>query len=329
MTGETKEMVLVVEDDILMRDALLEIIEGHGFRVIEAQNGQDALLIMSEVTPDLIISDISMPLMDGLMFFHKVRERPSWVTIPFIFLTARGERHQILLGKEMGAEEYLVKPVMPDELLRTIRARLARSRQLRLAQLRESYEATLTMLANAIEVRDQYTRGHVERVTSYAVIIAEEMRPEKQFVEAVRFGAILHDIGKIHVRESVLRKERGLTEEEWHELSQHPVTGAEMIKDIPYLVQAVPAVRYHHERWDGKGYPEGLSGIQIPLPARIVAVADSLDAMTTSRPYRKAVSSAHAYEEIVNNAGIRYDPSVVHAFKKAWAEGKLIINPAA
>jgi putative two-component system response regulator len=328
MTGETKETVLVVEDDTLMREALQEIIEDNGFRVIEAGHGQEALLIMSEVVPDLIVSDISMPLMDGLTFFHKVRERASWVSIPFIFLTARGERQQILLGKDMGAEEYLVKPVMPEELLRTIRARLARSRQLRLAQLQESYEASLTMLANAIEVRDQYTRGHVERVTSYAVTIAQGMNLDRQLIEAIRFGAILHDIGKIHVRESILRKRSPLTKEEWNELSRHPVTGAEMIKDIPYLVPAVPAVRYHHERWDGQGYPEGLSGVQIPLPARIVTVADSLDAMTTDRPYRKGLSPELAYQEIVDNAGTQYDPRVVSAFQKVWAEGKLALSPA-
>jgi putative two-component system response regulator len=328
MTGETKETVLVVEDDTLMREALQEIIEDNGFRVIEAGHGQEALLIMSEVVPDLIVSDISMPLMDGLTFFHKVRERASWVSIPFIFLTARGERQQILLGKDMGAEEYLVKPVLPEELLRTIRARLARSRQLRLAQLQESYEASLTMLANAIEVRDQYTRGHVERVTSYAVTIAQGMNLDRQLIEAIRFGAILHDIGKIHVRESILRKRSPLTKEEWNELSRHPVTGAEMIKDIPYLVPAVPAVRYHHERWDGQGYPEGLSGVQIPLPARIVTVADSLDAMTTDRPYRKGLSPELAYQEIVDNAGTQYDPRVVSAFQKVWAEGKLALSPA-
>jgi putative two-component system response regulator len=327
MTAEPNAIVLIVEDDVLMREALLDILNTGGFRALDAQHGQEALLIMSEVVPDLILSDISMPQMDGLTFFRKVREHPGWITIPFIFLTARGERQQILQGKDMGAEEYLVKPVLPEELLRAIRARLTRSRQLRLAQLQESYEASLTMLANAIEVRDQYTRGHVERVTNYSVIIAQGMNLDKQWVEAIRFGAILHDIGKIHVRESVLRKRTPLTEEEWHELSLHPVTGAEMIKDIPYLVPAIPAVRSHHERWDGKGYPDGLSGIQIPLPARIVAVADSLDAITTERPYHKPMSPELAYEEIVNNAGIRYDPTVVSAFRKVWAEGRLIINP--
>ncbi|MFZ0545541.1 MAG: HD domain-containing phosphohydrolase [Candidatus Promineifilaceae bacterium] len=326
ISAESNEFVLIVEDDTLMREALEEILESKGFRVFGAKHGQDALLVMSEIVPDLIVSDISMPTMDGITFFHRVREQPSWVSIPFIFLTARGERQQILQGKEMGAEEYLVKPVPPDDLIRTIRARLVRSRQLRLVQLQESYEASLTMLANAIEVRDQYTRGHVERVTSYSLILAQEMGLDDQRIEAIRFGAILHDIGKIHVRESVLRKIEPLTQAEWEELSRHPVTGAEMIKDIPFLTIAIPAVRHHHERWDGNGYPEGLAGTQIPLPARIVAVADSLDAMTTNRPYHEAMSLTDAYHEIVNNSGKYYDPDVVEAFQRAWDKDKMFIN---
>lgn len=327
MAANSEEIILIVEDDTLMREALQEILENRGFRVLEAKHGQDALLIMSEIVPNLIISDISMPLMDGLTFFKKVREQPSWVSIPFIFLTARGERQQILLGKDMGAEEYLVKPVPPDELLRAIRARLARSRELRLVQVQESYESSLTMLANAIEVRDQYTRGHVERVRNYAIILAHEIRPEKQFVETIRFGAILHDIGKIHVRESVLRKKTALTEEEWAELSRHPETGAEMLKDIPYLVPAIPAVRHHHERWDGTGYPDGLAGNQIPLAARIVAVADGLDAMTTDRPYRMAMNANSAYQTLVDNSGKVYDPEVIKSFQKLWNEGKITTLP--
>lgn len=328
MSAETGEIILVVEDESLMREALQEILETRGFGAMQAKHGQDALLVMAEVVPDLIISDISMPLMDGLTFFRKVRDNPDWVSIPFIFLTARGERQQILEGKDLGAEDYLVKPVPPDELLRAIRARLSRSRELLLVQVQASYEASLTMLANAIEVRDEYTRGHVERVRNYSVIIAEEIRPEKQFVEAVRFGAILHDIGKIHVRESVLRKRTPLTEREWRELKRHPETGAEMIKDIPYLVPAIPAVRHHHERWDGKGYPDGLAGLEIPLSARIVAVADTLDAMTTDRPYHAAINAELAYQEIVDSAGKSYDPGIVKVFQKLWGEGKLGVNLA-
>jgi HD-GYP domain-containing protein (c-di-GMP phosphodiesterase class II) len=142
-------------------------------------------------------------------------------------------------------------------------------------------------------------------------------------LEHLRYGAILHDIGKIHIRESTLRKTSSLNDEELEEISRHPVIGAEMISDIPYLAGAVPIVRYHHERWDGKGYPEGLSGKDIPEGARIVAVVDTFDAMTTDRPYRSAVSLQEANEELLRWAGEQFDPRVISAFQKAWAEGEI------
>ena len=322
MIANTEETLLIVEDIVLMRQTLEEILGEAGFKVFGAGNGQEALNLMTKVVPDIIVSDISMPIMDGLTFFHKVRERSEWMTIPFIFLTAQGDPEQVLKGKDIGAEEYLVKPIMPDELLRAIRAKLTRSRQLRLVQLRDSYEATLTMLANAIEVRDYYTRGHVERVKAYAVAIAEKIKPDETFIEDVRFGAILHDIGKIHIKESILRKTAPLTEAEWAEMQKHPTIGAEMIKDIPYLARAIAAVRYHHERWDGRGYPEGLKGKEIPLLARIVSVADAFDAMTSNRSYQPAISPRRAYQKIMEGAGTQYDPSVVRVFQKVCAEGK-------
>ena len=290
-----KEIILVVEDDDFLREGIREILEYAGFMVFTARHGQEALHQMSLVRPDLILSDIAMPIMDGLMFFEAVRKQDDWITIPFIFLTARGDPDDILTGKDLGAEDYLTKPIESKTLIASIRGRLARSHQLRLAQIRQSYETTLTVLANAIEVRDQYTRGHVERVMGYALAIAQQL-PQNQslsdnyaLLEQVRFGAILHDIGKIHVPESILCKKGPLTDEEWAEIKRHPVTGAEMLKGIPYLAPAIPVIRHHHERWDGQGYPDRLAGEAIPLAARIVTIADAFDAMTTNRSYRQAL----------------------------------------
>lgn len=294
-----------------------------GFSVVTAANGRDALDKLNGFTPDLILSDISMPEMDGYSFFKAVRERAEWVAIPFLFLTARGEREDILVGKDLGADDYLIKPLTREELVTAVRARLARSRQVRVAQLQQAYEASLTVLSNAIEVRDQYTRDHVDRVMSYALVLAEELGWQGKQLEQLRFGSILHDIGKIHIREATLRKKGPLTDEEWAEIKRHPITGFEMIKDIPYLTPAIPVVRHHHERWDGHGYPDELSREDIPLAARIVAVADSFDAMTTSRPYRPARSPGSAYEEILANAGSQFDPKVVEAFRKAWEAGRI------
>lgn len=318
-----KDIVLVVEDETFLRQGLCDTLQQEGFTVFTAVHGRDALAQMEQVHPDLILSDIAMPEMDGIALLRTVRARPEWTAIPFVFLTARGERHDVMAGRDIGAEDYLVKPVLPEELVAAIRSRLARARQLQLIQLRQAYEASLTMLANAIEVRDHYTRGHVERVTAYAEVLARYMGLDGIQQEQVRWGAILHDIGKIHVRESVLRKSGPLTDEEWAEIHRHPVTGEEMIKGIHYLALAAPTIRHHHERWDGRGYPDALHGEAIPLVARIVAVADTFDAMTTDRSYRPAHSLATAYQTITQEAGTSYDPAVVTAFRQAWEGGEL------
>ncbi len=316
----SQETLLVVEDNHALREGLREMLGLEGFMVYTAANGREALEKMKTINPDLILSDISMPEMDGYTFFRSVRNRPEWVMIPFVFLTARGEKEDILTGKDLGAEDYLVKPLTREELVTAVRARLARSRQLHMAQLQQSYETSLSVLANAIEIRDHYTRGHVERVMAYSLALAEHIGWQGKLLEQLRFGAILHDIGKIHIREAILSKIKPLTRDDWVEIQKHPITGTEMIRDIPYLVAAIPVIRHHHERWDGQGYPDGLAAEEIPLAARIVAVADSFDAMTTSRPYRSAKTLEDAYEEILRNIGSQYDPVVVEAFKKAWVE---------
>jgi putative two-component system response regulator len=318
-----QETLLIVEDNPTLREGLQEMLSLEGFTVITAANGREALEKTKTTTPDLILSDIAMPEMDGIAFFREVRAHPEWISIPFLFLTARGEKEDILAGKDLGADDYLVKPLMREELLTTVRARLDRSQQLRVIQLQQAYETSLTVLANAIEVRDQYTRGHVERVMALAFAIAEQLGWRVQQLEQLRFGAILHDIGKIHIRETTLSKRTPLTPEERAEIRLHPVTGVEMIKDINHLISAIPVVRYHHERWDGTGYPEGLAGESIPLAARIVSVADSFDAMTTARPYSAARPPQEAYEEVLSMAGTQFDPAVVAAFARAWEAWKI------
>ncbi len=317
MAGET---ILIVEDNDVLRQGLEALLQAEGYAVLTASQGQEALQQMQSVAPDLILSDISMPEMDGYTFFEHVRSRPDWVSIPFIFLTARRGREDIFAGKKLGAEDYLVKPVTRQELTTTIRSRLERSHQLLLAQLQQAYSSSLVMLANAIELRDQYTRGHVERVRDHAQVLGRQMGLTSSQMEQLHYGSILHDIGKIHIPESVLKKPGPLSESEWADMKKHPLIGAEMVKDIPYLAPAIPVIRSHHERWDGTGYPDGLAGEDIPLVARIVTVADSLDAMSTSRPYQQAMTPDQAYEEILRNSGTKYDPAVVRAFQRGWGE---------
>jgi putative two-component system response regulator len=315
MAGET---ILIVEDNDVLRQGLQELLESDGYAVLTAVHGLDALEQMKTRPPDLILSDIAMPEMDGYMFFDRVRSKPEWVSIPFIFLTARRGREDIFTGKKLGVEDYLVKPMTRQELVTTVRSRLTRSQQLLLAQLEQAYEASLIMLANAIELRDHYTRGHVERVRNHAVAIAQELGWPDSRMNHLAYGSILHDIGKIHIMESVLSKPGPLDEAEWEEMRKHPVIGAEMVKNISYLQPAIPIIRHHHERWDGNGYPDNMKGEWIPVEARIVAVADSLDAMITSRTYREALTPDEAYDEILRSSGSHFDPSVVEAFQRAW-----------
>ena len=306
--------LLIVEDHDILREGLQLLLETEGYHVAAAMHGLDALRQMEIVTPDLILSDISMPEMDGYAFYEAVRARPEWVAIPFIFLTARGEREDVFASRKLGVEDYLVKPIQRHELISTIRSRLERSQQLMLVQLQQAYEASLIMLANAIELRDKYTRGHVDRVMEITVLIAEQLGLKSMQISSFRYGAILHDIGKIYIREGVLRKTGPLNQQEWAEMKRHPEIGANLLRNIPYLSEAIPLIHHHHERWDGQGYPDGLAGEEIPLGARIVAVADTYDAMTTERVYRRACTPEQAIEEIRNGVGTRYDPKVVEAF---------------
>ena len=318
-----EETLLVVDDNQALREGLIEMLTYEGFTVLTAANGQEALRRMEKAIPDLILSDISMPVMDGYAFFSAVRSRSDWVTIPFIFLTARSDREDVLTGKNLGAEDYLVKPLSREELVTAIRSRLTRSHQVQVAQVQQAYLASLTALANAIDLRDRYARGHIERVTAYALALAPALEWPAWRLDHLRFGAILHDIGKIHITETTLFKPGNLNQEEMTEIKRHPVTGSEMIRDIPYLMPVVPIVRHHHERWDGGGYPDGLAGDEIPLGARIIALADAFDSMTSERSYSPARPLPNAYNEVLCCAGKQFDPAVVAAFEIAWSESQI------
>ena len=316
--------LLVVEDDPAMLVALRDILEGAGYRVMTAPNGEAALDALSGEQPSLILSDIAMPIMDGIEFFEQVRKRPNGTAIPFIFLTARGTREDIFAGRSLGADDYITKPVTSQELLSAVHARLERVGELMLAQLKAAYKASLLALSNAIEARDHYTRDHVERVNAYAQAMGAQLGWDAAQLNALEFGAILHDIGKISVREAILCKTGPLKSDEWREMREHPIVGARMLEGIPYLASAIPVVLYHHERWDGSGYPDGLAGEAIPVDARLLAVVDTFDAMTSDRPYRQALPASVAYETILSEGGQLFDPQMVDAFKGCWESGSLL-----
>jgi putative two-component system response regulator len=317
-TMERLQTLLIVEDDPAMLIALRDILESAGYVILTAENGQQALDILTDSKPELILSDIAMPVMDGLL--EAVLQRPSGATIPFIFLTARGTREDIFTGKSLGVDDYITKPVTSKELLSAVRARLQRADEFAMMAQLLAAKDSLRVLANAIENK----RYHVERVNDYAQAIAQELGWDDNHRDALEFGAILHDIGQVRIPETILLKAGPLTEDEWVEMRKHPEEGARMIEGIPYLAPAIPIVLHHHERWDGAGYPHGLHGEDIPIEARVLAVADTFDAMTSDRTYRKAFEPTIAHDEIIRQANRQFDPRMVEAFLKCWQRGEYL-----
>lgn len=316
-----KASVLVVEDDRAMLVALKDILETDGFQVRTATHGEAALESFLKERPELILSDIAMPGMDGIKLYEAVRDLPGGKETPFVFLTARGAREDVFAGRSLGVDDYITKPISSHELLTTVRSRLRRSNEIMVEQLKTAYKSSLLVLAQAIEIRDQYTHNHVIRLNAYSNAMAKELGWPEPRLETLEYGAILHDIGKLDILRSILIKKEPLSAEEWKEMRRHTEYGAFMIEAINYLAPALPIVLYHHEAWDGSGYPEGLKGDEIPEEARLLAVVDSFDAMTSDRPYRSSLGPSRAFEEIKSRAGAQFDPKMVELFIHCWEQG--------
>jgi len=308
------EQILFVEDDDSLRQAASEILTAEGYQVVNARNGQEALEALNHIVPDLIVSDISMPYLDGFALLDAVRSTDRGVTMPFLFISASTEAGKINRARRQGADDYLFKPFEMQELLDAVRVRLDRRRQVLLFDTREAHLQTVKMLANAIEARDTYTRGHVERVCKYAMDLATYIGWSREQLTELEFGATLHDIGKVLIPEEVLNKSGPLSQDERTLLHRHVEIGVQMLEGITHLKAVIPYILFHHEHWDGSGYPQGLVGKNIPLQGRLLAVVDSFDAMTTERPYHVAMPRDVALEEIRRKRGIQYDPELAEAF---------------
>lgn len=240
--------------------------------------------------------------------------------------TLRSELHQAQareekLAKELGAASSELTSVRTQmtEYARDLKAAFDLERN-RDDELRGSYAATIHVLAAAVEARDPYTGGHIERVMHYSLVLARSLGWNRDQLQQVEMGAALHDVGKLSVQDAVLRKPGALDEHDWNQMRSHPEMGARIVSHVQHLESVVPYVLFHHEHYDGSGYPFGLSGEAIPIEGRLVAVADAFDAMTTARPYRRAMMPDQALERIVADAGKHFDPRMVHAFARSRDE---------
>lgn len=340
--------ILIVDDDPAVRDVLSEGLSENGYVCDVACDGAEALRKVRENGFQLVVSDIDMPHMDGVRLLQEVRRLSPDIEI--VMLTGVLDVGTALRSIRLGANDYLTKPFNLEEVRITVERTLEKQRLLRenreyqktlearvqertaevqrksrvveelFERLNSSYQTTLEALATALDTRDSETMGHSLRVAAYTVAVARHLDVREPELTDMYRGALLHDVGKIGIPDAILRKPSKLTPEEWLEMRRHPEIGYRILQGINFLEGARLIVLSHQERYDGKGYPRGLKGKEIPLGARIFAVVDTLDAMTSDRCYRKALSYEAARQEIERYRGTQFDPEVVDVFLRISAE---------
>ena len=344
--------VLFVDDEVNILKALQRLLRSEHMNVLCASRAQEALELLDKQPCQVVVTDQRMPEMTGVDLLSQVRQR--FPDIVRMMLTGYTEMDVAVDAINRGEIYRLItKPWNDDELRATIRQafdhsdlkneikrlnQVTREQNFKLQdmnrnlegkvrdrtkqvaekhqELRTAYIQTIRALAEAVDAKDAYTRGHSERVGVYASKITREMGYQKEFIERVYIAGLLHDVGKIGVRDAVITKPERLTPEEYEEIKQHPTIGAKILEPVDFLSDVAPCVRHHHEWYDGsdRGYPDRLSGDAIPLPSRIILVADTVEAMTSDRPYRKALPLDIVYTELTKYSGSQFDPACVSAF---------------
>lgn len=358
MTLEKKQIkILYVEDNDMNRLLVRRLLEPRGYKLFEANDGISGVKMAEEIEPDLILMDVNLPLLDGHAATTRIKSIPRLAEIPIIALTSNvmeGDRQRSLVA---GCDGYIKKPIDVDDFPTQVEGYLRGNRekvkeedeqlfykeysaklvlklqehieelegknqkiQQQAKEMREAYLGIIVALVRAVEEKHSYTAGHSARVRSYCLKIGEKLRLNLEQMESLAQGALLHDIGKLVVEISSLKNVSGLSDMEWEEMKKHPEIGYKIIKPMKFLSGIVNMVHQHHERWDGKGYPQGLKGDQIDFLASIVAVADSYDAMTSQRGYNKVLTIEEAIDEFRKCSGTKYNPVVVDAFIAVLAD---------
>lgn len=324
----SSKLIMIVDDSVMIRHMVATELSKSGYRTLTAENGSDALDKLESCTPNLILSDIDMPVMNGFEFCEVVQGDNRFKTIPFVVMSANADRGHMQRMLKRGAQAYLVKPfnmdevsILVDKMLSDHFVMLLKDRE-RLDSERRMMLSTITSLVNALEARDTYTKGHSTAVAGIATDLARLSGASEKDIQTILIGGHLHDIGKIGINDAVLLKPGRLSKEEFDCIKQHPDIGANILAPIDSLADIVPMVRCHHERMDGKGYPNGLKGTKIPLWARITAVADTFHALTSDRPYRVGMEMEKALQIIEDVKGTQLCPDCVELFFTWVAQDK-------
>jgi putative two-component system response regulator len=309
--------ILVVDDNRTNAVLLERVLLREGHQVDIAGDGQEALERIRQHCPDLILLDLDMPRVDGYEVCRRVKNDPATRLIPIVIVTAQSAFDAKLRAWDLGADDFITKPFQSLEVVARCRSLL---RIKRLVEERDSAEAVVFAFARVVEAKSPYTHGHSERVATYALMLAGPAGlPEDQW-ETLRKGALLHDIGKISVPDAILDKPDTLTKAEFEIMKQHTVQGARIVEPLRSVRDAVPMIRWHHERLDGHGYPDGMLGGSIPLSVRILSVADVYDSLASVRPYRGAIPPGQCLEILHRDAaGGGLDPELVEAFCQSVA----------
>jgi len=319
------EKILIIENKHCSQGESLAVLLSPHYETESVKCAQEGLEKIGQIQFDLVLADASLPEMDGLQLLQRLNQIQD--DVPAVIMTGSLNLQKAVLSMKFGAQGFIVKPFTPDELLKTVdtalqKNRLAREREnIRLFEaLEAAHFDAMKALAQAIEAKDHYTRGHCDRMVEYAVAIAKGLGLSEMERKVLRYAAALHDIGKIGIPETILNKAGKLTEEEYTIMKAHPEKGAEIIRGVSFLAPVAPLIYHHQERYDGKGYPDGLVGDEIPLGSRIVAVLDTFDAMTSDRPYRRALSLERAIAELKLFSKQQFDPLVVDVFLRVLRE---------
>lgn len=316
--------VLVIDDSGLELRYMKKNLEDK-YKVILANSGEVGMEYLRGRTADIIILDIMMPGMDGFETYQQIRKLPNGIDVPVIFLTGSEEDDKELLALEMGASDFAKKTTQPqilknridkilklDEYTKHIESVIEDQRK----QLETITLEAIMTIANTIDAKDAYTKGHSDRVAEYACKLGKMLGMNEKELEQLHTLGLLHDIGKIGIPDNVLLKPARLDEDEFAIMKTHTTVGGQILSSIRSIQNIAAGAMYHHERYDGKGYPEGLKGEEIPYEARIIAVADAYDAMTSNRVYRKQLSDEVVLQEIERGCGTQFDPVVAQTMIK-------------